>query len=95
MAKVVLASQLARWLPESGNGSSVALEIGGDTVGGSLQDLFQQHPNLRGYVVDERGGLRRHVAVFVDGTAIHHHSDLSEPLTERSEVYIMQALSGG
>lgn len=95
MAKVVLASQLARWLPDSADGSSVALEIAGGTVGDVLDGLFQRHPNLRGYVVDERGSLRRHVALFVDGTAIHHHSDLREPLSERAEVYVMQALSGG
>ena len=95
MAKVVLASQLARWLPDSADGSSVAMEVAGGTVGDVLEGLFQRHPNLRGYVIDERGMLRRHVAVFLDGAAIHHHSDLREPLAAQAEVYVMQALSGG
>ena len=94
MAKVVLASQLARWLPAS-QGEAAALDVSGADVRAVFEGLFAQHPVLRGYILDERGMLRRHVAVFVDGTAIHHHSDLRQALGERTEVYVMQALSGG
>jgi sulfur carrier protein ThiS len=97
VAKVVLASALARWLPQTAasEGGEVSLDIPGSTVADALEHLFAQHPVLRGYVVDERGALRRHVALFVDGTAIHHNSDLQQALGEHAEVYVMQALSGG
>jgi sulfur carrier protein ThiS len=97
VAKVVLASALARWLPQTAgsDGGEVALDIAGSTIAEALERLFALHPVLRGYVVDERGALRRHVAVFVDGTAIHHNSNLQQALGEHAEVHVMQALSGG
>jgi len=97
MAKVVLASALARWLPSptGGDGGEVSLMVSGDTVREVLEHLFALYPVLRGYVVDERGALRRHVALFVDGNAIHHNSDLQQALGERADVHVLQALSGG
>jgi len=97
MAKVVLASALARWLPPQtgGDGGEVSLTVPGGSVREVLEHLFALHPVLRGYVVDERGALRRHVALFVDGNAIHHNSDLQQALGEQAEVHVLQALSGG
>ncbi|HEV2608524.1 MAG TPA: MoaD/ThiS family protein [Xanthomonadaceae bacterium] len=97
MAKVVLASALSRWLPEASDKPTgeVALEVEGTSVGEVLDGLFALHPNLRGYVVDEQGAVRHHVAVFVDGDAIRDKRNLAQPLGEHAEVYVMQALSGG
>jgi sulfur carrier protein ThiS len=39
--------------------------------------------------------VRHHVAVFVDGTAIADKRKPTQTLGERSEIYVMQALSGG
>jgi sulfur carrier protein ThiS len=97
MARVVLASALARWLPAAaGNPSQeVALEVPGTRLDEVLDGVFAQHPNLRGYVLDELGGVRHHVAVFVDGTAIDDKRHPSQSLDNNSEIYVMQALSGG
>ncbi len=97
MARVVLASALSRWLPQAADRltGEVALDIAGATMGEVLDGLFARHPNLRGYVVDEHGAVRHHVAVFVDGDAIRDKRTLSQALGERAEVYVMQALSGG
>lgn len=94
MAKVVLASQLARWLPHAAGGEAV-LQLPGATVGEVLETLFGLHPTLRGYVLDEHGRIRRHVALFVDGAALPHLSDLTQPLAENAELHVLQALSGG
>lgn len=94
MAKVVLASQLARWLPTAPSGDMV-LQMPGSTVREALDALFAQHPNLRGYVLDEHGRIRRHVALFVDGAALPHCSDLSQALGTHAELHVLQALSGG
>jgi molybdopterin synthase sulfur carrier subunit len=97
MAKVVLASALSRWLPQAVGHpvGEVALDIEGGNVGEVLDELFLRHPNLRGYVLDEQGMVRHHVAVFVDGDAIRDKRNLTQPLGENAEVYVMQALSGG
>jgi sulfur carrier protein ThiS len=50
---------------------------------------------LRGYVVDERGQVRHHVALFVDGEAVLDKRDLTQPVAEGARVHVMQALSGG
>ena len=97
MARVVLASALARWLPPalSGAGSEVALECEGTTLAAVLDTLFAVHPGLRGYVLDEHGTVRHHVAIFVDGQAIRDKSDLRLAIGATTDVYVMQALSGG
>ena len=97
MAKMVLASALARWLPAGAahaDGEFV-VDLPGETVGEALEALFARHPTLRGYVLDDRGAVRRHVALFVDGDALQPKSDFGRPLRPDAEVYVMQALSGG
>lgn len=67
----------------------------GSTVREVLEGVFADNPRLRGYVVDERGALRRHMIVFVDGRQISDRERLSDQVGPRSEIYVMQALSGG
>jgi hypothetical protein len=67
----------------------------GRTVREVLDGVFADNPRLRGYIVDERGALRRHMIVFVDGRQISDRERLSDRVGPRSEVYVMQALSGG
>lgn len=97
MARVVLASALSRWLPQAAGPApgEVALEVAGASVGEVLDGVFSRYPNLRGYVVDEHGVVRHHVAVFIDGDVLRDKRNLAQALGENAEVYVMQALSGG
>jgi hypothetical protein len=61
----------------------------------ALDAYFAIHPAVRGYVVDERGLLRTHVNVFVDGAQLVDRAGMSDPVGPRGEVYVLQALSGG
>jgi hypothetical protein len=72
-----------------------SVEAPGTTVREVLEEVFSQRPRLRGYVVDERGVLRKHMVVFVDGTQIIDRANLSDAVGPKSEIYVMQALSGG
>lgn len=101
MARVVLASALARWLsPNTGDATAATaageavLDVDGATVGAVLDEVFRRHPGLRGYVLDEQGAVRHHVALFVDGEVLHGKR-LEHALGEHAEVHVMQALSGG
>ena len=60
-----------------------------------LDAVFAIQPTLRGYVLDDQGALRRHVAVYVNGAAVRDRTRLSDPLGSDDEVYVFQALSGG
>jgi hypothetical protein len=71
------------------------VDVPGGTVREVLDALFAEHPQLRGYVLDERGALRHHVAAFVGGEAVGHAGGLAAAVPEGSEVYLFQALSGG
>lgn len=88
MAQVHFTSHLRHVAP----GGAVA--AAGDTVAAALADVFARYPALRGYVLDDQDRLRLHIAVFVDGTHVRHNT-LDHPLHSDSEIYIMQALSGG
>lgn len=95
MAHLVLASALARWLPTGSADGELALEVSGATLGQAFEDLFSRYPSLRGYVLDELGRLRHHVAVFVDGDALPRRDALARPLVDTTRIHVLQALSGG
>ena len=70
-------------------------QVPGQTVREVLEAVFSKNPRLRGYILDDQGALRQHVVVFLDGDRIDGCDDLSAPVLESSELYVMQALSGG
>jgi sulfur-carrier protein len=69
--------------------------VEGDSVRAVLEAVFRDNPRLRGYVLDDQGALRRHMSIFVDGQQIADRDHLSDPVRAKSEIYVMQALSGG
>ncbi len=97
MPTVVVASSLARWLNAAPTQSAAERKfvVQGGTVREVLDALFAVCGVLRGYVTDERGALRHHVVVFVDGVAVRDKESLTEIVPASGEVYIFQALSGG
>lgn len=89
MPRVVFTSNLQRHVncPET--------EVAAGTVRTALAQVFAAQPQARGYVLDEQGHLRKHVVVFVDGQRVRDRELLSDPVRDASEVYVMQALTGG
>lgn len=69
--------------------------VEGSTVAEALHAVFEELPALRGYVLDDQGEVRTHVVIFVDGIAIHDRKQLSDSVRPDSEIFVMQALSGG
>lgn len=67
----------------------------GATLAEMLDALHPRYPLLKAYVLDDQGRLRKHVAVFIDGTMTPREGALARPLAPSSEVYVFQALSGG
>ncbi len=61
----------------------------------ALADAFAGNPLLRGYILDDQGHLRPNVVIFIDGRRIANAQRLDDPLQPLSQVYILQALSGG
>ncbi len=70
-------------------------EMEGATVREVLEGVFAEHERLRSYVLDDRGAVRKHVTVIVNGTAVSDRKELSDLVAEKDEIFVMQALSGG
>lgn len=71
------------------------VEAAGDSVREVLQSVFARFPELQGYVVDDQWRLRKHMVVFVDGQAVKDREQMTDAVAPQSQVYVMQALSGG
>ena len=71
------------------------VDADGTVVGEALDRVFTANPRLKGYVLDEQGAVRKHVAIFLDGMRLPNDEALAAPIAASSEIYVMQALSGG
>jgi sulfur-carrier protein len=71
------------------------VDVPGATVREALEHVFQSEPQLRGYVLDDRGGVRQHVMIFVNDRPIGDRETQSDPVEPHSEIHVLQALSGG
>lgn len=89
MPTVTFPPNLRRHLDAAG------ARVEGESVRAVLEAVFRDRPELRGYLLDDQGGLRHHVAVFVDGCRVRDTRGLSDAVGSTSEVCVVQALSGG
>ncbi|MDA1260664.1 MAG: MoaD/ThiS family protein [Planctomycetota bacterium] len=70
-------------------------ELEAGTPREALDQLRDEQPRLAAYLMDERGRVRAHVAVFVAGRLLRSAEDLDAPLVDGAEIHLLQALSGG
>jgi sulfur-carrier protein len=89
MPTVSFTSALRRFLPVP------AAQVEGVTVGEALGAVFASRPALRGYLLDDQGALRRHVAVYVNGEPVRDRTRMTDTVGMHDEIYVFQALSGG
>jgi sulfur-carrier protein len=69
--------------------------VEGATLGAALESYFAAHGPARGYVLDDRGRLRQHMAAFIDGRQVADRAGLSDAVPPDAVIDIVQALSGG
>ena len=86
MATVRLRSPLRE--VAGGNG---AVEVEGGTLGEVIRNLQAGHPRLVGWILDERGSVREHVRLFVNGD----RAGLDASLTADDRIDVLGAISGG
>ena len=89
MPTVLFTSALQRFLP------APTTRVAGDTIAEALDAVFASQPRLRGYVLDDQGALRRHVAIYLNGQPVADRIGLTDPVRSQDEIYVFQALSGG
>jgi sulfur-carrier protein len=86
MAQVRLRGTLKKM---AGDGAEHA--VAGATVAEVLRELEQSQESLDGWILDERGRIRRHINVFVNG----EQSTEETPVADGDRVEILPAISGG
>ena len=89
MPTVCFTAALQRFLPVA------SARVDAATVAEALAAVFAAQPELRGYVLDDQGALRRHVAAYVNGQPISDRRRLSDAVGPSDEIYVFQALTGG
>jgi sulfur carrier protein ThiS len=65
--------------------------VDGATVSDLLHELERAHEALEGWILDERGVLRRHINVFVNGERVKPDAAVSSA----DRIEILPAISGG
>jgi len=70
-------------------------KISGASVREVLETYFKENPQVRSYVLDDQGEVRKHVAIFLNQEIIRDRIALTDAVSENDEIFIMQALSGG
>jgi hypothetical protein len=70
-------------------------EVAGVTIRDVLDSYFSLHDRACGYVLDDQGRLRQHMAIFINGAQIRDRTSLSDPVPPDAVVDLVQALSGG
>ena len=90
MPKVKFTSALKRFFP-----TLTDTVVEANTIQGVIDSLEQKYPGLSSYLVDDSGQLRQHVNVFVQDELIMDRERLSDSVSDKDEILIFQALSGG
>lgn len=77
----------------TGGQSEVSVE--GATVGEVLKNLDAAHPGFAERILDDEGGLRRFVNVFVADDDVRFLQQLDTPVPDGDTVAIIPAVAGG
>jgi sulfur-carrier protein len=71
------------------------LAVTGATLREVFDAYFETNERARGYVLDDRGHLRQHMAAFIDGEQITDREQLSDRVPDDAVIDVVQSLSGG
>jgi molybdopterin converting factor small subunit len=89
MVQIEFASSIQRYTPID------PVHCTAETLKVALEEAFERQPELRGYVLDDQGAVRKHISIFVNDRTIADRDQLSDTLQPGDSVYVIQALSGG
>ncbi len=81
-------------LRPAANGQS-AVEAKGASVGDVVSSLIADYPDLAENLVDNDGGIRKFVNVYVNDEDIRFIQKLETPVADGDEVAILPAVAGG
>ena len=72
-----------------------AVTATGDRLEALIEDLDSSHPGIKGRLLDDEGGLRRFVNVYVNDEDVRFIGGLEAELSDGDEVVVLPAVAGG
>ena len=88
MATVIFTPFIQRHVP------CPPMEVFGNTVGEVLEAYFEMHRRARGYILDDQGGLRPRLSLYVGGAVAADRGGLSDPVHAHAIVRGFRAFTG-
>ncbi len=79
----------------AGNRHQVRVDAPAASVSDALSLLWTRCPGVRDRVITERGEVRPHINIFVDGESIRDSAGLGTRVRDGAEIVILPAVSGG
>ena len=71
------------------------VDVEGDSLGGVIDAMNEQHPGIRERICDDQGQLRNFVNVYVNGEDVRFLQGMETPMSTGDEVSVVPAVAGG
>lgn len=71
------------------------IDVDGETLAEAFAKVNDQAPGLSSRILDDQGRIRRHVAIFVNGTMLTDKDPSVVALNKGDEVHVVPSVSGG
>jgi molybdopterin synthase sulfur carrier subunit len=72
-----------------------AVSASGQSIGAVIDDLDSNHPGIKGRLLDDEGGLRRFVNVYVNDEDVRFIGGLEAEVSPGDQVVVLPAVAGG
>ena len=72
-----------------------AVTAQGESIGALIDDLESNHPGIKGRLLDDQGGLRRFVNVYVNDEDVRFIGGLEAEVNDGDQVVVLPAVAGG
>ncbi|HEX5475841.1 MAG TPA: MoaD/ThiS family protein [Vicinamibacterales bacterium] len=79
----------------AGNRAEVPIDGAAGSLAEALSSLWKECPAVRDRILTERGDVRPHINIFVDGEHMRDAGGLNAPVRDGAEVLLLAAISGG
>lgn len=76
-------------------GGKAKIEANGETLGDLIADIDRRHPGFRAQIVDDAGGLRSYVNVYIGEDDARTKGGVGAAVPDGAEVMVIPAMAGG
>jgi molybdopterin synthase sulfur carrier subunit len=76
-------------------GGETKIQASGSTLADVFADIERRHPGFRSRILDDRGGIRSYVNVYVGDMDVRAAGGLQTAVPDDSEVMVIPAMAGG